>query len=181
MSIKNNGFLSLLTVLTARDSARPATHGTIALARDGRRRVSDATDERDTGRTRGAYPCALRDALSRKPRTPFSRDAASDAHRVPARSRPDYPFRRVPAPRIQDPSLRESRGRLLSHAPDTYDGMRANHAHRGAPVRPQRKDLSRAYSIEWTHPDGCFTAISLQYSHFPVPLLRFFVNAALRS
>ena len=36
--------------------------------------------------------------------------AASDAHSVPARSRPHCPFRRLPPARIQDPGLRQSEG-----------------------------------------------------------------------
>ena len=98
----------------------------------------DAADEAGAGGNRGAHAGAVCDGVAGQSRAPLSRTRASDAHRVCARSRPHHSFGRVSTPRIQNPGLRESRGRLLPHSPDAYARGRANRAHRRARARPQR-------------------------------------------
>ena len=50
-----------------------------------------------------------------------SRAGGADALAVPARPRPHHPFVGVPQAAIQDPGVRQPRGRLLPHAADPFD------------------------------------------------------------
>ena len=83
-------------------------------------------------------PGALCTALGRLARQARGRTAAASSHRVPARPRPHRPFHRVSPPRVQDPGLRQSRGRPLPHAPHALARGGADRPQRRARAQPQR-------------------------------------------
>ena len=74
--------------------------------------------------------------------------AAAPSHRVPARPRPHRALHGVPPPGLQDPGVRQPRGRPLPHAPDALDRGGADRPQRGARAGPERGagrgDLPRA-------------------------------------
>ena len=78
----------------------------------------------------------------------FPESAAGVPRRVPARPRPHHPLQRLPAPRLQDPGVRQSRGRPVPHARHALDRGGADRAlgrARAAPERDaDRGDLPRA-------------------------------------
>ena len=89
-----------------------------------------ATPGRRSHRTR-----RTRRALAR-PASPGSRRRI--AQRIPARSRPHRPLHRVPPPRLQDPGVRQPRGRPVSHAAHALDRGRADRALGRARAAPER-------------------------------------------
>ena len=74
---------------------------------------------------------SLGDEERREPRAALPGAGAPDADVLPARPRPGHPLLVVPAARVQDPGLREPRGRQLPHPPHPQPGGRADRAHGG--------------------------------------------------
>jgi hypothetical protein len=72
--------------------------------------------------------------------------ALLNAQRIPARPRPDRPFHGVSPPRIQDPGLRQSRRRPVSHPPDAQHRGGADRAFRARTLR-LNDDLAEAIAL----------------------------------
>ncbi len=86
----------------------------------------------------GPRPGALRDAERPEPGAALSRGRAPVPDLLPAGPRPGDPLLVLQEARVQDPGLREPRGRQLPHAADSQPGGGADRAHRGPDPRPQR-------------------------------------------
>ena len=136
------------------EGARAAASASSCCERIGEAFVSaDVPRRRAGGRARRRAAHALSSRPTRRARE-HSRGrrhreaAAARPQRVPARPRPHHPFHRVPAPRVQDPGLRQPRGRSLPHAPHAQPGGGADRAlGRAQPAArrgPDRGDRARA-------------------------------------
>ena len=70
--------------------------------------------------------------------------------RIPARPRPHHSFDRISPARIQDPGLRQSRRRPVSHAADAQPRSRADRAIGGAQPASSTKTWSRPFRLRTT-------------------------------
>ena len=91
---------------------------------------------------------ALRPARRGLARPALSRAAAAAPHRVPARPRPHRALHGLPPPGLQDPGVRQPRGRPVPHAAHALARGGADRAQRGARAGAERAarrgDLPRA-------------------------------------
>ena len=91
----------------------------------------------------------------REPRAALPGAGARAAHVLPARPRPHHPQLRVPAARVQDPGLRQPRGRPLPHPAHPHHRGRADRAHdrpgaaaqRGPRRVPRPRPRPRAHAL----------------------------------
>ena len=102
-------------------------------------------------------PLRPRGPAARRPLAPYACDPAQSRGRrhpepesalrspFPARSRPDRPQHRVPPARVQDPGVRQPRGRPFPHPPDPHPGGRADRPHRGARAAPSTRIWPRRW------------------------------------